>query len=53
MRRAETIGREVGLGDAELEQAVRDAEKVGFIQRGADDASLILLTAKGRGAASR
>jgi hypothetical protein len=52
-RRAETIGRDVGLADAELEQAIRDAEKVGFIQRRADDAGLILLTAKGRGAASQ
>ena len=49
-RRAQAIGRDIGLVDVELEQAIRDAEKAGFIQRRADDESLILLTAKGRAA---
>ena len=52
-RRAQAIGRDIGLVDAELEQAIRDAEKAGFIQRRVDDEGLILLTAKGRAAASQ
>jgi hypothetical protein len=32
-RRAESVGRDVGLADADLEQAIRDAEKAGLIQR--------------------
>lgn len=52
-RRAQAIGRDIGLADADLEQAIRDAEKVGFIQRRVDDDGLILLTAKGRAAASQ
>lgn len=52
-RRAQAIGRDIGLADAELEQAIRDAEKAGFIQRRVDDESLIILTAKGRAAASQ
>ena len=51
-RRAQAIGRDIGLVDVELEQAIRDAEKAGFIQRRVDDEGLILLTAKGRAAAS-
>ena len=31
---------------------MRDAEKVGFIQRRVDDEGLIILTAKGKAAAS-
>ena len=31
-RRAESVGRDIGLADAHLEQAIRDAEKAGFIQ---------------------
>jgi DNA-binding MarR family transcriptional regulator len=52
-RRAESIGRDLGLADADLEQAVRDAEQAGFIERRADDEGLVLLTAKGRAAASQ
>ena len=52
-RRAQSVGRDIGLAGAHLEQAIRDAENVGFIERRADDASLIHLTAKGRAAASR
>ena len=52
-RRARAIGRDTGLADADLEQAIRDAEKVEFIQRRVDDDGLILLTAKGRAAASQ
>jgi len=33
VRRAQAIGRDIGLVDVELEQAIRDAEKAGFIQR--------------------
>jgi hypothetical protein len=51
-RRALAVGRDIGLVDVELEQAIRDAEKAGFVQRRADDEGLILLTAKGRAAAS-
>ena len=52
-RRAQAIGRDIGLADAELEQAIRDAEKAGFIQRRVDDQGLILLTAQGRATASQ
>ena len=52
-RRAESVGRDVGLADAHLEQAIRDAEKAGLIERRADDEGLVLLTAKGRAAASQ
>jgi len=52
-QRAENIGRDVGLADAHLEQAIRDAEKAGLIQRRADDEGLIMLTAAGRAAASQ
>ena len=51
-RRAESVGRDIGLAGAELEQAVTDAETAGLIQRRADDAGLILLTDAGRAAAS-
>ena len=46
-RRAQNVGQDIGLAGAHLEQAIRDAENVGFIERRADDASLIHLTAKG------
>jgi len=36
-----------------LEQAIRDAEMAGLIQRRADDEGLVILTAKGRAAASQ
>jgi DNA-binding MarR family transcriptional regulator len=52
-RRAQNVGQDIGLAGAHLEQAIRDAEKVGFLQRHADDAGLIMLTAKGRAAASQ
>jgi DNA-binding MarR family transcriptional regulator len=52
-RRAESVGRDIGLADAGLEQAIRDAEKAGLIQRRADDEDLIILTTKGRAAASQ
>ena len=52
-RRTQAIGRDIGLVDVELEQALRDAEKAGFIQRRGDDENLILLTPKGLAAASQ
>ncbi len=52
-RRAESIGRDVGLAGLPLEQALDDAEKAGLIHRREDDAGLILLTAAGRAAASQ
>lgn len=52
-RRAESVGRAVGLDGAHLEEAIRDAERAGFIERRADDAGLIMLTAAGRAAASQ
>jgi hypothetical protein len=52
-RRAGSVGRDLGLADADLEQAVRDAEQAGFTKLRADDEGLIILTAKGRAAASR
>jgi hypothetical protein len=52
-RRAESVGRDVGLEGAELELAIRDAERAGLIQCRADDEGLVLLTAKGRAAASQ
>ena len=52
-RRAQNVGQDIGLAGAHLEQAIRDAERVGVIERRAGDASLILLTAKGRTAASQ
>ena len=51
-RRAESVGRDVGLAGAQLEQAIDDAEQAGLIQRRADDEGLIILTAAGRAAAS-
>src|SRR4029453_6020726 len=51
--RAESVGRDAGLADADLEQAIRDAEKAGLIQQRSDDEGLIMLTAAGRAAASR
>ena len=50
-RRAASIGRDVGLQGAELEQALVDAERAGLIDRRSDDAGLILVTAAGRAAA--
>ena len=47
-RRAESVGRDIGLEGAELELAIRNAEKAGFLERRADDEGLVLLTAKGR-----
>jgi hypothetical protein len=47
-RRAESVGRDVGLAGAHLEQAITDAEKAGLIHRRADDAGLIILTSAGR-----
>jgi hypothetical protein len=52
-RRAEGVGRDLGLEGAELELAIRDAEKAGFKQRRADDEGLIMLTPAGRAAASQ
>jgi hypothetical protein len=52
-RRAESVGRDVGLADADLEQATRDAERAGLMQRRADDEGLVMLTAAGRSAASQ
>ena len=52
-RRAESVGRDVGLAGLPLDQAIRDAEQAGLIERRADDAGLIILTAKGRAAASQ
>jgi hypothetical protein len=52
-RRAQNVGQDIELTGAQLEQAIRDAEKVGFIQRRADYEGLVLLTAKGRAAASQ
>jgi DNA-binding MarR family transcriptional regulator len=51
-RRAESVGRDINLDGAELELAIRDTEKAGFIQRRADNEGLVILTAKGRAAAS-
>jgi hypothetical protein len=48
-RRAESVGRDVGLADADLEQAIRDAEKAGLIQRRADDEGLIIVDGQGAG----
>ena len=50
-RRAESVGRDVGLAGLPLEQAIRDAEKAGLIHRSEDDAGLIIMTAAGRAAA--
>ena len=52
-RRAESVGRDINLDGAALELAIRDAEIAGFIQRRADDEGLVILTAKGRAAASQ
>jgi DNA-binding MarR family transcriptional regulator len=52
-RRTASVGGDIGLADADLEQAIRDAEKAGLVQRRADDEGLIILTAKGRAAASQ
>ena len=48
-----SVGHDVGLADAHLEQRIRDAEKAGLIERRADDEGLVLLTAKGWAAASQ
>jgi hypothetical protein len=52
-RRAESIGLDIGLAGLPLEQAIRDAEQAGLIERRADDAGLIILTAEGLAAASQ
>jgi len=52
-RRAENVGRDIGLRGADLGQAISDAEKVGFIERRVDNDGLVILTAKGRAAASQ
>jgi DNA-binding MarR family transcriptional regulator len=52
-RRADSVGRDINLDGAALELAMRDAEKAGFLERRADDEGLVLLTAKGRAAASQ
>ena len=52
-RRADSVGRDLGLEAADLEQAIRDAEQAGFIERRADNEGLVLLTPKGRAAASQ
>ena len=52
-RRAESVGRDVGLAGLPLEQALDDAQRAGHIHRREDDAGLILLTAAGRAAASQ
>jgi DNA-binding MarR family transcriptional regulator len=44
--------RDISLDGAALELAIRDTEKAGFIQRRADNEGLVILTAKGRAAAS-
>jgi len=47
-----SIGRDAGIADPEqLEQAARDAERAGLVERWADG-SHVLLTAKGRGVAA-
>ena len=51
-RRAKSAGRDINLDGAALELAFCDTEKAGFIQRRADNEGLIILTAKGRAAAS-
>jgi hypothetical protein len=52
-QRAESVGRDVGLEGAQLEQALDDAEQAGLIHRREDDAGLIIMTAAGRAAASQ
>jgi hypothetical protein len=52
-RRAESVGRDVGLAGLPLDQAIRDAEQAGLIERRADDQGLIILPAEGRAAASQ
>ena len=52
-RRAESVGRDIGLRGAQLEQALDACEKAGLIQRRADDEGLIMLTADGWAAASQ
>jgi hypothetical protein len=52
-RRAESVGRDVGLAGLPLEQALSDAEQAGLIHRRADDPGLIIMTAAGRAAASQ
>lgn len=51
-RRAESVGRAINLDGVALELVIRDTQKAGFIQRRADDEGLVILTAKGRAAAS-
>ena len=52
-RRAESVGRDVGLAGLPLEQALDDAEQAGLIERRADDEGLVILTDAGRAAASQ
>ena len=52
-RRAHSVGRDIGLAGAMLEQAVRDAVAAGFIERRADDEGLVVLTPAGRAAAAQ
>jgi hypothetical protein len=52
-RRAESVGRDVGLAGALLEQALDDAEQAGLIHRRSDDPDLVILTDAARAAASQ
>lgn len=45
-------GADIGLDEAELEQAARDAQRASLIERRADDEGLVVLTAEGRAAPS-
>ncbi len=47
-RRADAVGRDVGILGRELEQAIKDAVQADLVVRRADDMNLIQLTAKGR-----
>ncbi|SEP09854.1 hypothetical protein SAMN02990966_03958 [Rhodospirillales bacterium URHD0017] len=50
-RRAASVGRDVGLHGAPLEQVLDDAERAGLLHRRTDDRDLVLLTAQGRAVA--
>ena len=47
-RRSDSIGRDIGLLGAHLDQAVDDAEHARLIDRRVDDPNLVILTSKGR-----
>jgi hypothetical protein len=50
-RRANAVGRTIGIEGQRLEQAIIDAASAGLVDRSVEDADLVLLTSRGRAVA--